>query len=111
MADRMLPKEFSDLEPFAAQWCLETETERFAARVNGDMADLQAFYDAAFPRTEAALEHCNQFPLDDMPADVVNLMRLLYSLINVSFAVECWKQPYIPDTGAADIVRMLEPNP
>ena len=26
----VLPPEFSDLEPFAAKWCLATESERFA---------------------------------------------------------------------------------
>ena len=33
MADSLLPPEFSDLEPFAATWCLATEPERFAQRL------------------------------------------------------------------------------
>ena len=35
-----------------------------------------------------------------MPEDVLNLMHLLYSMITVSFPVECWKQPRVPDSGA-----------
>ena len=47
-----LPPEFADLEPFA-DWCLETEAERYAKRLASSMDELQAFYDAAFPRLEA----------------------------------------------------------
>ena len=39
--------------------------------------------------------------------DALNLLHLLYSLICISFAVECWKQPNVPDSGAAylDLVK------
>ena len=66
------------------------------------MAEMQAFYDAITPRAEEAISYCDKFPLDDMPEDVLNLMHLLYSMIMVSFPVECWKQPRVPDSGAAD---------
>jgi hypothetical protein len=29
----------------------------------------------------------------------------------VSFAVECWKQPHVPDSGAAYLDLVLEPTP
>ena len=32
------------------------------------MDDIQAFYDAFFPRAEAAIAYCDKFPLDDMLA-------------------------------------------
>ena len=63
---------------------------------------MQAFYDAITPRAEEAIAYCDKFPLDDMPEDVLNLLHLLYSLIMVSFPVECWRQPRVPDSGAAD---------
>ena len=44
-----LPTAFADLEPFA-HWCLEHEPERYAKRLSSTMDELQAFYDAAFPR-------------------------------------------------------------
>ena len=47
----VLPTEFADLEPFA-DWALETEAERYAKRLASSMDELQAFYDAAFPRLE-----------------------------------------------------------
>lgn len=107
----MLPTEFADLEPFAADWCLPTEGERFAKRMASSMDAMQAFYDAITPRAEAAIAYCDQFPLDDMPIEVVNLMHLLYSMIMVSFPVECWGQPHIPDSGASKIDLLVEPTP
>ena len=77
MAETMLPAEFSDLEPFAATWCLATERERFARRLAVPMDEMQAFYDAVTARYEDAMAYCDKFPLDDMPDDVKNLMHLL----------------------------------
>ena len=107
----LLPSEFSDLEPFAAKWCLATEHERYAVRLSSTMDEMQAFYDACFPRAEAAIEYCDQFPLDEMPDDALNLLRLLYSLITISFPVEAWRQPQVPDAGASSFDLLIEPTP
>jgi hypothetical protein len=107
----LLPKEFSDLEPFAAKWCLATERERYAERLSSSMEEMQAFYDAVFPRAEQAISYCDTFPLDDMPDDALNLLRLLYSLVMVSFPVEAWRQPHVPDSGAAYLDLVIEPVP
>lgn len=111
MADALLPPEFSDLEPFVADWCLDSEPERYAKRLGSPMDQIQTFYDAMFPRAEEAIAHLERFPLDDLPEDAHRLLKLLYSLIIVSFAVEIWRQPYIPDTGTAEFSLKLEPNP
>jgi len=103
-----LPSEFADLEPFA-DWCLEFERERYAKRLASNMPEMQAFYDAAFPRLEAAMEYLDQFPLDSLPDDAKHLLWLCYSLINVSFPVEVWRQPYVPDSGAASMDVVVEP--
>src|SRR5918996_1674906 len=88
-----LPKEFADLEPFAADWCLATETERYDKRLSSSMAELTAFYDAGFPRLEEAIEYCDRFPLDGLPDEVRRLLQLVYSLVMVSMAVEVFHQP------------------
>ena len=111
MTSTMLPAEFSDLEPFASTWCLVTESERFAQRMAVPMDEMQAFYDAITPRYEEAMAYCDKFPLDDMHEDAVNLMHLLYSMIMVSFPVECWGQGPVPDTGAAYLDLLVEPGP
>jgi hypothetical protein len=111
MHDPLLPPEFSDLESYAATWCLATEPERWAQRLRSSMEDLQAFYDAFFPRAEEAIAYCDKFPLDDMPADAERLLQLLQSLLMVSYAVEVWKQPEVIRSGSARIDRILEPRP
>jgi hypothetical protein len=107
-AQPVLPTEFADLEPYA-DWCLEFERERYAKRLSSSMDEMQAFYDAAFPRLEAALEHIDRHGLDDLPDDSRHLLWLCYSLVNVSFPVEVWRQPYVPDSGAAAMDVVVEP--
>jgi hypothetical protein len=107
----LLPPEFADLEPFAATWCLATEPERWARRLASSMDEMQAFYDACFPRAEAAIQHCDRFDLDALPEDATRLLQLLYSLALVSYPIEVWQQPLPIDTGSAIIDRTREPTP
>jgi hypothetical protein len=106
----MLPSEFADLERFS-QWSLASEPERYSKRLASSKSEMQAFYDAITPRAEEAISYCDKFPLDDMPEDVLNLMHLLYSMIMVSFPIECWKQARVPDSGAATLDCLSEPVP
>ncbi|PSR59936.1 MULTISPECIES: hypothetical protein [Nocardia] len=107
----LLPSEFADLEPYAPTWCLPSERERYAQRLASTMDDMQRFYDAITARAEDVLTYCDTFPLDDLPDEVQNLLYLLYSMITVSFPVEVWSQPKIPDTGAAALDCVIEPVP
>ncbi|HZU49079.1 MAG TPA: hypothetical protein VFA16_17765 [Mycobacterium sp.] len=103
-----LPAEFADLEPFL-DWALATEPERYAKRLSSSMAEMQAFYDAAFPHLDDVIAYCDQFPLDDLPDDARTLMHLMQSLITVSFPIEAWKQPKVPDSGATYLDCVREP--
>jgi len=103
-----LPTEFAELEPYVG-WVLATEPERYARRLASSMPEMQAFYDAAFPRLEDAIAYCDRFPLDDLPDDARSLMHLMQSLVMVSFPVEVWKQPRVPDSGAAYMNVIVEP--
>ena len=105
----MLPDAFADLEPFAATWCLRTEGERYDRRLASTMDEMQTFYDAAFPRLEDALSYLDQFALDSLPEDATHLLWLCYSIVQVSFPVEVWRQPWVPDSGAATIDAVVEP--
>ena len=106
----LLPPDYAELEQFA-DWVLPTEGERYAKRLASSMDEMQAFYDAFFPRAEAAIAYCEKFPLDDMPADAERLLQLVYSLVMVSFPVESWRQPHVPDSGAAYLGLLIEPRP
>lgn len=104
----LLPADFADLEPYA-HWALPTEAARYAQRLASNMDDLQAFYDAAFPRLEAAAAYLEQLPLHALPEDATRLLYLTYSLINISFPVEAWHQARVPDSGASTLDCVIEP--
>ena len=103
-----LPAEFASLEPFS-DWILVTERERYAKRLASSMAEMQAFYDAAFPLLEPATTYLEQFPVDDLPEPERNLLLLMMSLVTISFPVEVWKQARVPDSGAAYLDLVSEP--
>src|SRR5262249_24615620 len=102
----MLPPEFADLEPFAAKWCLAAEHERYEVRLASSMDEMHAFYDAAFSRMGDAMAY-----LDQLPLDVLHLLQRRYWLVNVSFPVETWHQPNVPDAGATYLDLIVEPTP
>ena len=103
-----LPTEFSDLEPYP-DWALATEPDRYAKRLAATIPEMRQFYDAAFARLEDAITYCDKFDLDDLPDDARSLMHLMQSLVMVSFPIEVWKQPRVPDSGAAWATITKEP--
>ena len=105
-----LPAEFAELEPWS-EWIIETEADRYAKRLASTMEEMQAFYDTVFPRADEAMTYLDKFPLSDLPEAGLNLLHLLYSLVMVSFPVEVWGQPRIPDSGAAYLDLVVEPTP
>jgi hypothetical protein len=104
----ILPAEFGDLEPYAA-WSLESEAERYARRLSSTLDELQAFYDAAFPRLDDAMTYLDQFEFTALPQSATRLLWLCYSLVNASFPVEVWRQPRVPDSGATSMDMLVEP--
>lgn len=107
----MLPEQFSGLEPFAAKWALPTSTARYQARLDSNMEEMTAFYDAIAPRGEEAIAYLDQWDLDDLDDEQLNLLWMLCSLSAVGFAVDCFKQPAVPDIGDARLDWELEPLP
>lgn len=107
----LLPPAFADLEHYAATWCLATEAERWERRMASSMDEILAFYNAAFPHLEEAIEHCDQHPLDDLPPDVERLLQLIHSLVLVAMAVEVFGQPKTVDSADAVLHRVKEPLP
>jgi hypothetical protein len=103
-----LPAEFATLAPFA-DWALPSERERYAKRVASTMDELQSFYDSAFARFEDALAYLDQFEFDALPTDAQNLLWLYCALVTVSFPVEVWRQPRVPDSGASTFDEIVAP--
>jgi len=104
----ILPAEFSDLEPFA-DWALPGEGTRYAKRLASTMEELQAFYDAVFPRLEAGTDYLRNVSLEEISLEDNHLLWLFCSLVTVSFPVEVWRQPRVPESGAASFDPVVEP--
>jgi hypothetical protein len=107
----MLPEEFSDLECLAKEWSLPSERGRYDKRLSSSMEEIEAFYRAIAPRAADALAYLDRLDLNDLPDEALNLMRMLYALSTVSFAVDCFKQQRIPDSGSAYLDVIEEPYP
>lgn len=104
----IFPDGFAELEPFA-DWAVHGERARYARRIASTMDELQTFYDAAFPRVEDAMAYLEQYELEALPEEGKRLLWLFCALVTVSFPVEAWRQPRVPDSGAASIDAVLEP--
>ncbi|TDV49853.1 hypothetical protein [Actinophytocola oryzae] len=104
----VLPPDFADLEPFA-DWAVPSERARYAKRIASSMDELQAFYDVAFPCLESATGYLEQLRLEDMAEDEKRLLWLFCALVTVAFAIEAWRQPRVPDSGASSIDAVVEP--
>lgn len=104
-----LPPGFEELEPYVADWALPTRAERYAMRLSKSIDQLSEFYDAVAARAEEAIAYLDGFDLDELPDAALRLLQLLYSMILVSYAVNIFKQPRIPDSGAAIFEMVAEP--
>jgi len=104
-----LPVAFAELEPWVADWARPTREERYAARLSKSYDELVEFYDAIAPRAEEAIAFLDALDIADLTGDAERLLQLLYSMILVSYAVNIFQQPRIPDSGAAFFDTVAEP--
>ncbi|MBY8862833.1 hypothetical protein K7711_40630 [Nocardia sp. CA2R105] len=109
MTTAVLPEAFRDLEPYVGEWAKPTRQERYDTRLASTIEQLDAFYDAIAPHAEAAIEHLNTFDLNELPEAETRLLWLMYSLVMVSYPVNVFKQPRIPDSGASFFDTVSEP--
>jgi len=109
MNETTLPDEFAELEQWVVEWAKPTRQERYQIRLSKTYDELVEFYDAIAARAEEAITYLNALDVSNMPEDAVRLLRLLYSMILVSYSVNVFKQPRIPDSGSAFFDCVLEP--
>ncbi|MGI5460366.1 hypothetical protein ACQEWB_45815 [Streptomyces sp. CA-249302] len=104
----VFPPEFAALEPFA-DWAVATEKARYAKRIGSTMDELDAFYNTAFPLLKDGTEYLKAVSMDDISEPDKHLLWAFCALVTVAFSVEAWRQPKVPDTGAASIDAVFEP--
>lgn len=104
-----LPAQFAALDRFVDEWAKPTREERYAVRLAKTFPELEEFYDAVAARADEAIAYLNRLDLHNLPDDAIRLLRLLYSFILVSYAVNIFQQPRIPDSGSAFFDTAYEP--
>ncbi|MER5516509.1 hypothetical protein [Streptomyces sp. NPDC002763] len=104
----VFPPEFAALEPFA-DWAVPTEKARYAKRIASTMDELDAFYAAAYPLLASGTEYLRNVSMTDISEANKHLLWVFCALVTVAFSVEAWRQPRVPDTGAASIDAVVEP--
>ena len=93
-----LPALYRDLQPFVADWALETEAGRLKKLVATSIEDLRAFYDAIYPRAAAIRDDLSQRKLDALTDEEKTLFFLLMTFIEVAHPIELnWKETDIDD--------------
>jgi hypothetical protein len=108
MSDTSLPRAFRDLEKFVPEWTLATEVERGAKRRASSMELISGFYNAVLPRFGEIMSHLHAVPAEGMPAEERRLMDLGLTFVEMSFAVERFGQPDVPDAIEAHRLGTVE---
>jgi hypothetical protein len=83
-----LPADFVVLEPFVERWALATTADRAARRTATTPDEREAFFAAAGPLLDRALDHLDAIPLGAFSPEEQRLMNLMLSLAHVALAVE-----------------------
>jgi hypothetical protein len=95
-AEKLLPEQFSELEPFVAYWASEGMEKRRHQRSDTTMDEIKRFYDAAYPRADEAMKYLEPFGLRDLAGPDRRLAQLILALGQVSMAVEVHREARVP---------------
>jgi hypothetical protein len=100
---RTLPARYRELEPFVAEWALETEAERLKKLVATSIDHLRVFYDAIYPRSAEIRDDLSEKKLDSLTEEEKTLFFLLMTFIEVAHPIELnWKETDIDDAFSLD---------
>lgn len=83
-----LPPAFAALEPFTARWAVRGSANWAALRTASTPEEREAFFGAAAPHLDRALEYLDARPLNAFTPAEARLMDLMLSLAHVALAVE-----------------------
>ena len=89
----MTTPDFSDLKPYIEIWGMETYEERLERRSDSTMEEILNFYYAIVPRIEEIIEILNQFPLKEIPEELLPLANTVLAAVEVDGVVNGWKTP------------------
>lgn len=86
-----LPADFAALEPLVSTWALGTSKQRHMQRLSSTSAELNEFYNVILPEMRKLLEVLDQFPLGQLPDELLPLYWLSLSFAEVAPHIELYK--------------------
>jgi hypothetical protein len=93
----LLPAGFEALENWVSEWAHPTQNRRWDKRLRSTKEEITAFYQAMLPYMERALEHCDRYPLGQLPDAAGRLFDLTLMVTEIAPNVELYKgQPGVP---------------
>jgi len=111
MTARMLPPQFSELQPFVADWALPDERARYEKLAASDIPTLRVFYDAMMKRIDEIIVFLDTFPLDAMPPDAATLFDLALTFMETAHPIDLnWSITDIEDKFPAERFNFLPPS-
>lgn len=104
----LLPHGFEVLEPLVADWAHATTDERIQTRGPRSFAEIRAFYDQMVPHAKSALDHLEEFDIDNLPEPQLALMQLVLALAHATIAVEVQRAAHVPGVRYPHDIRVLQ---
>ena len=94
---KQLPEGFAELETWASEWALPTQNTRWDKRLASTREELFTFYNAVLPHLEPILDHVDQYPLGELPAQSARLFDLALMHAEIAPNVELYDgDPNVP---------------
>ena len=103
-----LPERFSDLEVYVGKWDLPDYNARYATRLNSSMEELRDFYAAMLKRAEDIKSYLDRKSFDLYEEEDKRLARLMFAVSVVGPAVDIYRSPQVPDSGATSFEMNLD---
>lgn len=103
-----LPAQFSELETYVEKWDLLDYNARYAMRLNSTMDELRNFYAAMLERADDIKSYLDRKSFDQYKEEDRRLARLMFAVSVVGPAVDIYRSPVVPDSGATSFDMVLD---
>ena len=100
-----LPKDFEQLEKYAAEYALATPLERQRKRASLNIDELREFYAAIYPHMDRIFQHLKNVPIDALSPEDKTLYNLGATWFELSHPIDLnWRET--DETGAFPFERV-----
>ena len=105
-----VPDSFAELDTFVDAWDHPDTNTRYAARLSSDMSEMTRFFEAMLAHAEDIKAYLDAKALAALDEQDRCLARLMFAFAIVAGAVEIYRQPRVPDSGATEFEMLVEPE-